>query len=116
MTAPLRLVDPDDAALNAAFLLHVCGQDIAPMQAANPQLTFEIPPFTTSADAVLPHLEKWRADANWHPQYKTWMVTIRPTIHHPKDTLNNLGEATTFAKAAVLSLLRAHGVSVEFTK
>jgi len=66
-----------------------------------------VPDYPNDANAVLPLLEKWRIDADFHSSYKTWIIVVKPTIYHPHDALSATAEAKTFARAACLALVRA---------
>ena len=73
----------------------------------------KVPPFTRSADAVLPWLEKrspWRADCGGEYGYmvQVWSGPSGDGICYA--TAN----AKTFPRAAVLAMLKAHGVAVTF--
>lgn len=122
-----RLINPADAQLNAAFAEHVAGWSYGKeaidvwtdpdgmMHGVGWGQPDPFPPFTQSADAVLPWLEKMpqveiclKPD-NWVRVYSSHFASSAPPVI--------AGEAISesFAKAAVIALLRAHGVEVEFT-
>lgn len=145
----MKLINPPDDELDAAFAEHVagwkwedwnmCGEKR--MLLIGPGLSWEDrhPEYTKSADAVLPWLEKCK-DRGWWVQVKDhtngiecgrrdWLVIISdyddccdPYAGEPgyaesgKPLMYREGAAPVFAKAAVIALLRAHGVEVEFTK
>jgi hypothetical protein len=116
----MKLIKPTDDELNAAFAEHVVGFKPDPNNEGR-----WIPPgrhtltvgywtekparFTHSADAVLPWLEKTRFDANF---WKRWRIQIICWETHGE---NKFAEADTFPRAAVIALLRANGVEVEFS-
>lgn len=119
----MKLINPSDDELNAAFAEKVAGWFIHPdcgrlcppnlPPAFNLGALPGVPAFTRSFDAVLPWLEKdgaWAMDwcpiiSNRDAAYKVW---IR------KKGVEALGPS--LPRAAVLALLRARGVEVEFTK
>lgn len=110
----MKLINPTDLHLDAAFAEHVAGwmqcERLGRMVWYDPEGGHEINPprFTESADLVLPALEKQRA---WVCE-KTWdsdEYTVR--VSNP---LAITARSISFAKAAVIALLRAHGVEVEF--
>lgn len=156
----MKLVNPDDSALNAAFAEKVAGwrcfketrgeftlcitktakdedpwahwnqmerdkrraryTDISCMDAI--KIGFfgrDIPNFTQSADAVLPWLEKWATvnivisvDVHVTISETPAMKSCPPVING--DSVIQLSTPNAVAKAAVIALLRAHGVEVEF--
>lgn len=67
-----------------------------------------LPPWDTSADAVLPWLEKtmWMAERTPPTWCHVALYGYAPAVH---------AEAATLPRAAVIALLRARGVEVEFT-
>lgn len=84
--------------------------------------------FTTSADAVLPWLEKqyietelkswWDSPAqHFNESTRQGQRVFEPngvwTVRVPAKT-NAYGEDRSFAKAAVIALLRAHGVEITY--
>lgn len=116
----MKLTNPTDAELNAAFAEHVCGWK---RLQKTTQIVFEVPAtgargtppgFTTSADAVLPWLEKaklWNtqgvsAEVCRKTRYITQVMDYERNYHEDRDE--------SFAKSAVIALLRAHGVEIEF--
>lgn len=126
----MKLLNPTDADLNAAFARKVMGRKLSPehegfMSGPDERMggqVFEswhaIPRFTTSADAVLPWLEK-REDVEIHRvQSDGWQVSIMEVKRTPaSEETGVIAEAweDTLPKAATIALLRAHGVEVEFT-
>lgn len=66
-----------------------------------------MPPYSTSADAVMPLLERWRSC--WVRSETQWTVFL-----FPYTTPDPVADATasTFALAACIALLRAHGWTV----
>lgn len=118
----MKLLNPSDAELNAAFAIRVA-EWTAPCHGftwKNEHGRFQPdgPPFTTSADAVLPWLEK-REDVEIHRvQSDGWQVSIMEVKRTPEsEETGVIAEAweDTLPKAATIALLRAHGVEVEFT-
>lgn len=121
---PLHLIDPDDAQLNEAFALHVAGWKRLDYIDGGPW--FKNPTdrepsnsvfytFTTSADAGLPYLNRWEWSASGGA-FPTAFVTLRKPITPTRDNSAIHGESDTFPRAAVLALLKAHGVTVEFSQ
>jgi hypothetical protein len=119
------LTNPTDDQLNCAFAEKVAGwtQDKeeywhdAEGSGVNEDGFYLVPSFTTSADAVLPWLEKWTQDHpgdEWHVGQRKGMWAI--DVHQPKGFIDQYNSRDkSLAKAAVIALLRAHGVVVEFT-
>ncbi len=71
-----------------------------------------IPAFTRSADAVLPLLEKWPGE--WTKTGRMW---IELSTYNDEDGPGTVeATADTFPLAACIALLRANGITVEFTK
>ncbi len=74
-----------------------------------------IPPYATSADAVLPLLEKYRGWSsrkhNYNPKLRT--VELEVTCEDGDGYSYAHGDAPTFARAACFCLLRAAGQKVE---
>lgn len=114
----MKLVNPTDEELNAAFAEHVAEAFLpndglfgfaGPWKFKGSREVLQgfdaIPRYTQSTDAVLPWLEKcpyWAVDGGPN---KPWMVLAGA----------GEAEADTFPRAAVIALLRANGVQVEFT-
>ncbi len=127
----MKLLNPTDDELNAAFAEKVAGWHLGDesknefsgywySSSGNVEKLGKDPmKFTTSADAVLPWLEKMPQWANESVGYgpKATRHYCR-VFHRPKqsDISDNLylGKADTFPRAAVIALLLAHGVEVEF--
>lgn len=110
----MKLTNPTDEELNVAFAEKVAGwmqcERLGRMVWYDPEGGHEmhVPRFTEYADLVLPLLEKCRS---WICE-KTWdspCYTIR--VSDPKPITQR---SDTFPRAAVIALLRAHGVEVEF--
>lgn len=103
---PIRSNDHD--ALNAAFAEKVAGYTMH-LSPGCEWRRKEIPQFTRSADAVLPWLEKHSWSAS------NLASGIQVNIHKPGDSgaiyIQN-SRAPAFPHAAVIALLRAHGVEV----
>lgn len=138
----MKLTNPTDDELNAAFAEKVAGW-IAPTSESPytesssvgcPQVNLDFywkdnrglccdgPRFTTSADAVLPWLEKWHdADAQnrdvriCRRLAGDWLVTLRTRTNPWEQWVDQWEEDGDFPRAAVIALLRANGVEVEFT-
>jgi len=121
-----KLVKPSDRELDEAVAQYVAGWRRVHGEWRSPQKSdaiertgictdeLEYPPFySTRADAVLPLLSVWRWETNWHPSYKTFLIVLKPSIQHPKETTAVNSEAETFPRAACIALLRTHGVEVE---
>lgn len=122
----MKLVNPTDDELNAAFAEKVAGLSAADIRylggsLANPASGIK---FTTSADAVLPWLEKWGPWTVEHklnePGYKLdlWkrIPWVPPGYGHtepPNCVAVHFGCANCFPRAAVIAMLWAHGVEVE---
>lgn len=122
----MKLTNPTDAELNAAFAEKVAGYFSNPI--FKPQHSWcrksptgdiivlnglgALPDFTTSADAVLPWLEKellWNTQGVPGKRYITQVM-----IEGPPPMGYVEGRDKSFSKSAVIALLRAHGVEVEF--
>lgn len=138
----MKLTDPTDETLNAAFAekvagwrgpahpdtLAACDEGMKKAQCwwltpegklFSPGFGVEVPAFTTSADAVLPCLEK-AAGGHWSSWYSHPLHSDMPESYEVS-VLNAqspkvAARAETFAKAAVIALLRANGVEITFTK
>lgn len=120
----MKLTNPTDDQLDAAFAERVAGLEWMEGEAEpgydwirgwhkDGEVIPDCPDFTTSADAVLPWLEKcadsilplggpiviMQIEAKWH---------VRIGEHRATHVI--------FAKAAVIALLRANGVEVVFSK
>lgn len=125
----MKLTNPNDAELNAAFAEKAAGwTSLVPsgfngdnhlgvpppgQRTGNAEI---VPPFTQSADAVLPWLEKWMIE---NPK-STVDLSITPetkrvTLYHGKTRSAWSADSNSFPRASVIALLRAHGVEVEFT-
>lgn len=130
----MKLINPTDDELNAAFLEHVtnqvvchegawssfiagAGSMIKSRECSHDNCLPFVPSFTTSADAVLPFVQNhyceikyWTGAAGERP---CWRIGIEG---EPTTRCGGQGDGLSFAKAAVIALLRAHGVEVEFSK
>lgn len=125
----MKLVNPTDDELNAAFAEKVCGWTLHKENiSVNPvgyiphirwmdkeevvQFNGEKLDFTASASSVLPWLEA--AASSWSKECdgSIWceMPCNRGTFR------GSLVHEQPFARAAVIALLRAHGVEIEFTE
>ena len=117
----MKLTNPTDDQLDAAFAEHVAGWkncDDRSMLGDAPNMEFaydehvKITRFTRSADAVLSWLEKW--PRNWT---KTGRMCVGLETWSDEDGIGDVeAVAESFPRAAVIALLKAHGVEVEFTK
>ncbi len=124
----MKLINPTDEELNAAFAEKVAGWGLLVPSGFDGKDHIGIPPkgqrtgnaeivprFTTSADAVLPWLDQMNYIATCCPvsgsKHHHCIITI-----HTWHTAEKIGDANSqcFARAAVIALLRAHGVEVEF--
>ena len=121
----MKLINPTDDELNAAFAVHVCGasetrkeSEWCDTEMRLPDVKcgtkmFEswkrVPSFTDSADAVLPWLEKC---ATFHHK---WNAETKLHTVHCSDRIYPYYMDESFSRAAVIALLRAHNVEVEFT-
>lgn len=132
----MTLTDPSDGELQEAFAIHVAKWSFHTLpNSAYPTIKhwknargdgvsihFE-GRWLTSADAVLPWLEKWH-DFNEQLRdveirrrvFKDWIVILMTRQDHGEDW-KDAGEGTgELPRAAVIALLPAHGVRVVFTK
>jgi hypothetical protein len=128
----MKLINPTDDELNAAFAEKVAGWKL---NAAGPSAfgtnlnpywedekgrsQFDGPWFAYSADAVLPWLEK--LGSSWHcshvkeearGDYFEFYLGYIKDGKYPVFVVHE----SSFPRAAVIALLRAHGVEIEFTK
>jgi len=120
----MKLLNPTDDELNAAFAERVAGWTCRTVDDLSGERTYQRPDganivmervFTQSADAVLPWLEKrfrWECDFTG-TGYQVWVSEMPPG---PRKMADCVGSDKTFPRAAVIALLRAHGVEVEFTQ
>ena len=108
----MKLMNPTDDELNAAFAEKVAGWWLWPGyrdQWCDGTEDRGKARFTTSFDAVLPWLGKWRTIAiDWDRIAGLWSVGVG----QHKDTP---AYSPVLPRAAVIALLRAAGVEVEFT-
>lgn len=116
----MKLTNPTDEQLNAAFALNVAGWRFnAPFDWYPPSYNSYCDPldapesFTQSADAVLPWLNApgwlWAACNDEIYSKKPFMVFVH------RGQAEAAASDTNFPRAAAIALLRAHGVEVEFT-
>lgn len=131
----MKMINPTDTDLEYAFCEHVShwvpteqqieawqlwaavsGCDTSRDNAISTAKTCDRPNYCTSADAVLPWLEKWQAPKDspskgwctiWSPGNKLgdWMVYR---------SFNKPTYAATLPRAIVIALLRENGVEIEF--
>lgn len=113
------LTNPTDEQLNAAFAEKIAGwtQTVQSHVWWNKHAQCQVANFTTSADAVLPWLEKWREG---DPDYRACTMSLSSDgRYHVElrgfDEPNQYAKHAILAKAIVAVLLRAHGVEIEFT-
>jgi len=131
----MKLLNPTDEQLNAAFAEKVAGwrpseQEIAAWQTwaqisgcdtsrDNAESTAKMcdrPHFCTSADAVLPWLESWAyVDISRDTDYNAgpWSCGVAKSTDSQFGKLYH-GPGETLAHAVVVALLRANGVEVTF--
>jgi hypothetical protein len=110
----MKLLNPTDDELNAAFAKEVAGwkwektdRDHMAWIEYREGGSWEVEPnFTTSADAVLPYVSKLK-EVGIHYVDGDWFVRC-----WSED--KNCANCDSFAKACVIALLRARGVEVEF--
>lgn len=124
----MKLTNPTDEQLNKAFAEKVAGWSPAITDKSccydgdgNHCYWSDVPPFTQSADAVLPWLEKFDTEINYpcwrdikgkpNHRVKFWHVSIT----NPDGSSERNANAQSFPRAAAIALLRAHGVEVEFS-
>lgn len=118
----MKLTNPTDDELNAAFADIVYGRRCEKCgkfhDKYNEGVNEDSLKFTDSADAVLPWLEKrelqWSAG---HRMYaKDFFCSIQTKITQDGwDEERASATDSSFPRACVIALLRAHGVEVEFT-
>lgn len=118
----MRLINPTDAELNAAFAEKVAEITVLVRPDWGCTLNYDhgdgiirpLPLFTTSADAVLPWLEKhtWRGCSYRAPLNNHFYAEVEITAS-PSQQFRGISDKS-LAKAAVIALLRARGVEVEF--
>lgn len=127
----MTLTNPTDTELSAAVAEHVAGWTRVlsrpglwtPPPSKNlmerGRYLTEIPPYATSADAVLPLLKKYDFTVA-HLKGPPWEAIGFEVCIHRDDgqaLVNNEGhDFISFPRAACIALLRAHGHEVEFTK
>lgn len=111
----MKLLNPTDQELNEAFATQVCGWWKSESNAGERMWNSEgwstsrdLPNFTQSADAVLPFLGlDWMVNADRKGFVGVQYMAATDKTHY--------AQADTFPRAAVIALLRANGVEVEFT-
>ena len=107
-----QLDSKQDPELNRMFATHVCSYSIIPslidgailcgVRGAAGTGTFPLPSFCTNANSVLPWLEKFRTTAEHNAERQLpWQVLCEG------DDECYVGRGSTFARAAVLALLRS---------
>ena len=120
----MKLIDPTDDALNAAFAEHVAGFSFPTAPSDGRCDEWRGANYRGSADVILPWLEKYRDRAagssmaticaDYASQAPFWTVIVGPAIKDQGDLFR--GDHESLAKAAVIALLRAHNIEIEFTK
>lgn len=116
----MKLIDPTDVQLNAAFAVYVMGWKSAFVDKngtkRGTQYQGENINWAGSADAVLPWLEQhyleakyWTGHAGERP---CWRIGVEG---QPTTAQSGQGGDKSFARAAVIALLRANGVEVTFS-
>lgn len=115
----MKLVNPTDDVLDERFAIAVAGwKRTKTKDAGDPSwntgtdcisqgsgFAYRVPRYTKSADLVLPWLEKSKlVDVVFG--VGIWSVIVNA---------NNQADCKSFPRAAVIALLRAHGIEVEFT-
>lgn len=128
----MKLNNPTDDQLNAAFAEHVAGWKRIPAKGDIPEMwntgtdclnqgggfAWRVPRYSKYADAVLPWLEKWPDVEIHRVKDNGWQVSIMDIRRYPDRTETGvLAEAweDTIARAICIALLRANGVEVEVT-
>jgi hypothetical protein len=111
----MRLINPTDRELNLAFAREICEFTDETMAILDsPQMmsgrSTDLD-FTTSADGVLPYLDKCDEVEIKTMPHGLWSVIVRK---QPGGMgYQNFGDSV--PRVAVLALLRAHGVEIEFS-
>jgi hypothetical protein len=115
----MKLVNPTDRELDAVFAEKVAGWKYDESEKAwfhDGYFDHRPLPFTQSADAVLPYLNKMEW---WNISRSDKPFSHCEVMIHDADEVrgyrNAQAEHVDPIKAAVIALLRAHGVEVEFT-
>jgi len=122
----MKLKNPTDLILDAAFAEHVCKLGVryeARISAPDGAKVLchseeygvceEMPRYTQSADLVLPSLEKFDGHLNG-PEINFFMGTWEVVLNGAH-TRSHRATGSSFAKTAVIALLLAHGIEIEFT-
>lgn len=130
----MKLTNPTDDQLDAAFAEKVAGWTVIRQSILGGQyisrwcppntpdafnllaLDTKPPRFTQSFDAVLPWLEKSPFDVvqTYSNTCCVWTVRLQGRFTSNKEFVGKSEEGP--AKAAVIALLRSHGVEIEFTQ
>lgn len=117
----MKLTNPTDDELNAAFAEHVAAMSKADVEYHTAPWSMK-PRFTHSANAVLPWLEKegWSWErSSYAPEITGEAVHFEVRVSGPNENQSGYCRCVfspdQFARAAVVALLRAYGVEVEFT-
>lgn len=136
----MKLTNPSDDQLNAAFAENVAGWTrygpnkgekrsvicrLCGPERGQTMLVWKdgklggcYPDWAGSADAVLPWLEKMGEFSQYYhksfPDAERWSVGV--DRHEPHGTgWAGYAKAETFSRATTIAILRAHGVEIEFT-
>lgn len=119
----MKLINPTDHELDIAFAEKVAGWYVTRKIASLDKICFPskkaffeqplcgtcpLPHFTQSADIVLPWLERQEIWISQKTKHNHYTVTVENGWCGQ--------DKTSFARAAVIALLRAHGMEIEFTK
>jgi len=116
----VKLVNPTDDQLNAAFAEKVAGWKRLTVKdpSKDPEwetggygghgYAFRVPRFTTSADAVLPYIKTHNEKEKWATEI--FVGAGKVSVYFKSAN----AEADTLPKAAVIALLRAHGVEITY--
>lgn len=112
----MKLTNPTDDELDEAFDVHVAEPFSFKGIVERCGLKMTTPEYCRSMDAVLPWLQKWYCQINYYAGAEGarpgWRVIIEM---NPMDKRQG-GECfdQSLARAVVITLLRAHGVEIEF--
>ena len=124
-TTKLKLTTPTDDELSAAVAEHVAGREWDEIagkfwnfEADKTRGSFSLIPFATSADAVLPLLEKW-GDFCVSRYGGEYIIELNRFEMLPDgregDYVQHQGDDVKLPRAACIALLRANGIEVEVT-
>lgn len=101
-----KFVLSPDGKRGHSFGLHLTdGEVLKGHLEPHPEKPLIIPPYATSADAVIPLLEQWRfGDVIWNRVTEIWSLGLQRGEY--------IAHENTFPLAACIALLRANGVNV----